>query len=216
MLGPSNDKIPSQEWQLAKRMAHEGQRIQHSNDQFASAAAAEKRTIIAKDVLEWLRIGKLRAHHGNYLGVIENKPVAPPNVPSGLFSIFNRSISSDVVNGGSCFACALGAIIACAAERKFISSIKNEYGYLFNSTETIIKMLIPWFTRRQLIEIEGAFETDECATPGLRVVESGLRVGTKPGASEAAIRFNNGVKNPRDRMERIMRNIVLNHGTFKP
>lgn len=205
----SNDNIPADEMRYAADAARNWLAIQQSNEAFAKASAAKKRVMIAKDVLAWIAMHKLRPLLGNYLGV------SPEPTATGApeREIFGHKAPSEIVNGGSCHACALGALLACAAERSLVSTVNIEYGIVPRYSASIRAHLGPWFKEQQLIDVEAAFETDRTAPPGLRKADRGRR---EPEGSWRAIMFNHGHSSARVRMQRIMRNIIANRGTFKP
>lgn len=105
-------------------------------------------------------------------------------------------------NGESCTACALGALFACTAVRvgnkELIEEASNYWGF-----DQIREQLTPLFSEQQLGKIECAFEgwgADDSEEYGSLMTEA----------------YNDGISSPRVRMERIMRNIIANNGTFVP
>ena len=133
--GPSNDRIPAGELTLSKHMA----RIELDNAKLATATPAQKRVIIAKDVLSWLKLGKLRAQPGTYLSVTDSNDRWIPDAAK--------------VNGWACNACALGAVFAVAVERNLVNASCSE-----TPDFSMRSLLTLYFARDQLLAIENAFE----------------------------------------------------------
>lgn len=195
MTEPSNDKIPADEMAFAREQA----RIGAENKAFAKASLADQRVAIAKDVLAWLKLGKLKAKKGTYLETNTN------------------DVSLIAADGETCTACALGAIFACAAAKaNAVSFTKidrfNLCEYVPCSSWDMHDLLAPYFTRDELKNIENAFEGKD-RDGWLVHAECDFEPGN---FSEAAVVFNKGIRSHRERMERIMRNIVRNGGDFRP
>lgn len=182
----ANDNIPADEMLFAERIAYEAT-IADRNAEFEAMSTSEQRVTIAKDVLEWLRIGKLEATKGTYMEMYSRDT----GLDCGLFT-------TDL----QCMACALGAVFACAVTR----SPGNFTGDRGN--EGMRQALEPYFSESQLRLIEVAFEVwcfaegedDEMAVPGCG----------------AAYMFGREFDNSTNRMAAIMRNIIANEGTFAP
>ena len=202
----SNDSIRADEWRMAEKLARQAD----ENARFAALPDDKRRVAIAQDVLKWLKTAKLLAEKQRYID-------APPEVEN-----------EGVINGYSCQACALGSLFAVAAERKLIDSRVSSYlaGYEIRAD------LSPYFDEVQLGLIEIAFEgpmntnseTSDTGAPSDAHEAAGatsVRWGevaddSKTDEIRAAEKFNKNVRNPRTRMERIMRNIIANRGEFKP
>lgn len=203
-LDPSNDRIPRDEWRKAKELAEQFE----FNRMFATLPSEKQRVIIAKDVLKWLRLGKLVPIKQSYLEL-------PAEVQA-----------EGVVNGYSCQACALGGIFACFVERGLAGGKINMY----EGGDRIRGGLSPYFDAEQLGLIEISYEgpwrssapDDDYGAPSAAYAVAGCSerfdgepTGKSP-AVRAAERFNNGVRNKRTRMENIMHNIIKHKGTFVP
>lgn len=172
----------------AKRIAAQRDvenRIREENDEFVAMTPAQKRVRIAKDVLGWMKVGRLVAKVGIYID---------------LFKEDGRSSYSRSVNGYECHACALGSVFAVAVER---GAAKSPVGLMSLDQESMHARLAEFFDRHQLLMIEDAFESrvDSC---NQRATDFCVDIP----------KYIDG--NPRLRMERIMRNIIANDGTFVP
>lgn len=155
--------VPADEIACAKRAQTHAVRAkkprklttEQANKLFASLSPAKKRVAIAKDVLEWLRTKKLVARFGTYLSVF-TAPVAPlPGDRIKEKATYKHDSEVDVVNGGSCHACALGSVFAAAAERSCFK-LSDQPGRAINRKAH--DMLSPFFDVGQLNLIECAFE----------------------------------------------------------
>ncbi len=168
------------------RLNEAAQALDRSNQEFLALAPADRRVLIAKDVLKWLRAGKIRAETGTYL--------------EGYDPVTGKSTEKepDRVDGGSCTVCALGAVFACTVER--IGGLEGFWSY--RSADSIRGELGDHFDGEQLRLIETAFEQNDFTLDSSVVVVS------------AAIHFATG--GPRKRLVAIMKNIIENGGTFCP
>lgn len=186
---PSNDRIPAIEWRLAERLARQAD----ENARFAALPAKEQRVVIVKDVLEWLRVGKLKAKKQMYL-------IPDPRV-------------EDTINGYSCQACALGGIFACAVERGVAGgTVRTADGCTYFGSE-IRDRLAPYFAASQLGLIEIAFEGGRAPAGAY---DAAAFYAGNASLCTAAEDFNKNVRDARTRMERVMRNIIRHAGTFVP
>jgi hypothetical protein len=166
-------------------------RIRAENETFAKMTPAQKRVRIARDVLDWIKLGRLVATNGDYISLRDPR---------------NTYRSAPTVNGFECHACALGSIFAVAVERELTKPPGRNIGATWDSD--MRELLEPHFDRLQLLMIEDAFEGFSSSTNE----EAELFCSDIP-------KYIDGAKDPnaaRLRMERIMRNIIANGGEFKP
>lgn len=230
---PTPYEPPADELRLALRAAPDKVRTP-SNKRFAKLPAAQQRVAIARDVLQWLKLGKLTAKSNTYLIVRKD---------DGSTVDYD---SVDNVNGFKCDACALGAVFACAVEREVattqrftIHESNGSKGFQWSTREA----LSPYFDTLQLTLIECAFERSssflDYTAPGMPATASftperdALRVQSIRAAKlgkdiEDAIPWDlyqvEGLdtidKRERYRDARVMRaimqNIIDNDGTFVP
>lgn len=175
---------------------------------FSRLKKFEKRIQVAKDVMAQLRSEKLIAENGVPLKL--GDPIA--------FSADTQVC--DMTAKTTCVACALGSLFVTTVERMdrlrvFEAGYAHPYDYRTYTYETDkFRLDISWsqievylsriFSQSQLRLIEIAFEF-------------GLGMYTASGDEELkALKFNKGFQSSRKRMERIMRNIIRNEGTFVP
>lgn len=176
-------------------------RLATSNKKFDKASDANKRVLIAKDVLKWLSIGKIQAEPGTYIGL----PYADASRDG-----YKKVSSDERVNGDECRACALGAVFACAVERA--GGIRD---FWEQPSVVMRQKLGAYFTLWQLQLIETAFE----ASHGFAVIPYGLSEEEEDAhyvARDKAVEFGRAIRDPQERMRAIMENIVANKGTFVP
>ena len=152
----------AQELRLCEEAQATGYRIAKSSAKFKAATLAEKRVIIAKDVIAQVNAGKINAVSGN---------------------VYLDDVADFSQPAESCTACALGAMFACAVPRLGLYSNR----LIFDSFEMCEK-LTPIFDKKQLRLMEKYFEED----------------------------WVRDIKDDADRLIAIMKNVVVNHGTFKP
>jgi hypothetical protein len=202
----SNDSIPDDEMALAEEIASR----EHANAVFATLPADKRRVAIAQDVLKWLGEGKLTPAPGRYLSLA-------PEV-------------TDVINGFSCSACALGALFACAVEHGLAGGtvVAGPYCDLWDGTKIPCafdgsrirsRLEDAGFSREQLGLIECAFE-GESGVPGEARADAGYYDGNKNAVIQAYMFHRRYFKDPRTGpsavMRAIMQNIIDNGGTFIP
>jgi hypothetical protein len=207
--------------------------VKRRNSLFKKASLAEKRVLIAKDVLEQLRKGKF-------------KPERSVFVDSYLFDEDNLDKNKDkslqhalLEKNANCECCAQGALfLSCTLynnkvqlsdfsyddDGKYISSnIGRAIYHNFKITNGLNRI----FTRRQLVLIEIAFErgagffnwdkSSQLKIP-VTLVEKAIEFCNKYYIRENH-RVSDGFqadKNQKDAMVAIMKNIIKNNGTFIP
>ena len=171
--------------------------------EFDKLSKKQRRIAVAKDVLKWLAMGRMTAKKKTYLA-------ASQLTPDGK------------INGFNCRACALGGMFACVVEQKKGVNLHEfnrgwadeDGGYRdYGSQEQMHDMLGEFFDADELRNIENAFEG--------RDREGGIVNGAgafydEMAFSEDALKFNAGIRSPKKRMQRIMRNIIRNEGRFIP
>jgi hypothetical protein len=199
--------IPADEFRLAERLAAQGLRIQRDNAKFHAATPAQKRVILAKDVLKWLNTNKLRAAGESGRG---SSYLVIPEISS------YEGVTK--VNGYSCTACAIGGLFAVAAEHGSCSLTDGcgRFVALFGRDGTDVQGAIRdametagLFSASQLALIEWAYELGAgIPTPPDSLVE--------PGTRARAYAFGYGYEQGAERMRAIMTNIIANKGEFIP
>lgn len=205
--------ITADELRRAKRAKPEPY-VRVRNEEFLAATAAEQRVIIARDVLEWVRVRKLEPWSGTYLSVKETETVEgdgrEPTLPLGSVS---------TVNGGSCYACGLGALFALTVERGPFE-VRDVCSGGGSISEGMRHKLAPYFSPEQLTLIECAFERstgfsyeDENLPYAERLDAAGF--GRRVEAASSGC-LEEGDSVDRRVMRAIMQNIIDNNGTFIP
>lgn len=182
--------------------------LQASEAAFKKAKPAEKRVMIARDVLAQLRAKKLIARSGIYVSPSpvnsfgECEPLA-----DGVPQDFREFMVAPVSPGAQCTACALGGIFACAV--KFKNDVRTrEAAEVYSDDVEIKRYLDQVFSEAQLELIECAFERSN----------SHAERQYDPDDEEivTAVRFGKCFSTDEQRMTAIMKNIIANKGTFKP
>ncbi len=199
----SNDRIPRAEFALANRIA----RTEACNAAFRALDPAKKRVAIARDVLKWLAIGKL----------------TPGMAYVDIDNWFDPDyeFSRDIVNGGTCQACAVGALFLCAVERGDAGGTIRSGGNRLHGGDApqLHKQLKSIFEPEQLALIEAAFET-KYRFPNVTLQSIlGEEAHRECQAAEdffgKAWDFCESVERE-ERLPLIMQNIIANKGTFIP
>lgn len=170
-------------------------KITKKNEVFEKLTKAQKRVQIAQDVIKSLNAGKLVAEQGIY--VTRNrktkalgKELFDENVTCGLDTILEKI--------PKCNVCALGGLFVEAVKRH--DKITTDEISSDPWQHELHYYLKKFFSVEQLRMIEDAFESE----------------GPSMYGNDKALTFCNTLKKPRDRMLKIMNNIVENNGTFRP
>lgn len=162
--------------------------------------AAEKRVLIAKDTIKWLKTHALRVRPGTYF-----------LAPIGSLSSKSDTDKLDVALGtieGSCTVCGLGGMFYSMVRRFDKVTVGLSAGDQVHG-HTIYEQLGKYFSTTQLSLIESAFEV-QAMTANVT-----MRPNFNWDEVNRAVDFAWG-KEPADRLRKIMNNIINNGGTFRP
>lgn len=178
-----------------RRLLKEALAREKAEAKFQAASPAEKRVIIAKDVLAQVAMKKLVPANGHWLRGYES-------------SDLSKQLDVAIREADSCSACAAGAIFACAVMRKDDITISRAGGLPGDEvdppgivdSDPIWSYLRNIFPTGMLDAIETAFE----------------RGGGATYHSYEAAHFAPRAKSPKARMVAIMNNIIENKGDFIP
>lgn len=197
------------------------EKIQEWNDYFNSLSSEGKRVAIAKDVIEQIEANKYVSLKGKY-GSIKRNTLYEFSYDDSVQSIF------DEVN---CNCCALGAM--------FMSNVKFNNQCTVNQVgkvDKIVKDLTNFFSAKQLIMIESAFEQwdwsdllrdeddddyySDIIMDGIFSEESIITLNLDRHelieSIEKAYNFTKAIDNDEERLVKIMTNIIENNGEFIP
>ena len=176
--------------------------IKNLNDKFKSLSKAQKRVLIAKDVIAQVKTKKYKAITGSYISnaYFLNKYNLEDSIQNRIDEVY-------------CECCALGACLLSTTKFKNKLTFGDVFGSggltAYNDSWGLLREV---FTPNQLTLIEDAFEA---GAGGSRV---GVMRGSKTTNKERVKSTNFGlayVTNKR-RILGIMKNIIKNNGTFKP
>jgi len=172
--------------------------ITEMNKKFKSSRKAEKRVLIAQDVIAMVKAGKREPKMGYYVK-IRNRENFEPNESV-------QKINDEI----ECHCCALGACLLSTI--KFINSVELwELSYLEANSKNMWGLLKPIFTSKQMLLIEYAFEIRK---HGDRVGEKTFKKYLTEKEVELSIKFGERYESENDRLIAIMENIINNKGTF--
>lgn len=158
--------------------------LERKNAQFKRLSKEKQRVQVAKDVLKWLEIGKIRpaSTYFRFHDFI--------NVPG------KRKIDLSVATSQvRCDVCGIGAIFLAVVERNDKFKFQNHV-----ERHQMVSYLEPWFDARQLDLIEAFFELGAAVPYGHPIL----------------YRRGGGEHMKRERLTRIMLNIISNKGEFNP
>jgi hypothetical protein len=225
---------PSKAELLAKQVARE---IAKREAIFKKASLAEKRVLIAKDVIAQIKAKKIKPESGTFVSVEKVKGFISSSEADKRTGAWNYAMNRLSDSAGSeadvrhlylentiqqCSCCALGGLFMSCTLYNNNTTVDNlsyagdDIGDLLvgaSHAESLPNGLNKFFSLAQLKLIEQTFEGDNGA------VLSGMDDGTGETVDEfspQAEAFYNKYKKPKDRLVAIMQNIVKNNGTFKP
>lgn len=186
------------------------QQIKVREAKFKAANAAQKRILVAKDVLAQVKSGKLTAKTGNWL-TVHGVPDTQMDEHGEPIGSMREALVHPEVN---CTACALGGLfMSCTLfnnKVEFKDYEHEDIGDLISEGEHFKNKLDTVFCRTQLKLIETAFELGNGwfgeRSTGKELTES----------QRQARAFGEQHMDPSDRLVAIMKNIIKNNGTFKP
>jgi hypothetical protein len=184
--------------------------IAKRNRVFEAATTAEKRVLIAKDVIAQIKARRYRPRLGTWAKAVTNdgRRTNPSFVFGEDASIRELFLSKKIV---ACECCALGAMfMSCTlynnkmTAEQFAEQLDYEFDVRVATPGGLSNGLNLFFSPAQLKLIEAAFEGNDGAfsVTGCRAEK----------IAEWSARYENSL----ERLIAIMENIIKNNGTFKP
>lgn len=188
--------------------------IARRNRKFKASAVAEKRVLIAKDVIAQVKAGRFKVASGNW--------VAPLTRSGSDLSVDrfegDESVQKLFLEGDipKCQCCALGAMfMSCTLYNNKTTAIELEYvrfsfsDYVEEGSFT--NGLSKFFSKDQLILIESAFE----GNGGHFELDVGILEGVELEGDKTS-KWMDRLPNDKKRLVAIMENIIKNKGKFVP
>jgi hypothetical protein len=177
--------------------------INKLNEEFKKATKAQKRVMIAKDVLAQIKAERYFPERGKWVRPFWSDDQKSIDIKLDPNSSIKDAFKSKAIN--SCKVCALGGLFMSCTNlnnNTTVGDMKTEYyiGEFVNDDVKISNGLNRIFTQKQLILIESYFEGSQ---------------GYFKGDNEKTLVFLESY-NDDERLEMIMQNIIDNDGTFKP
>lgn len=184
--------------------------IARRNRVFKAANAAQKRVLVAKDVLAQLKAKTIRANSGWWVStdatVIEGE----------------ESLQKQLIAGATCEACALGSVMVSLVRftnRVTVEEAEDTFGScplnfskVYSGDADDKTGITRIFSKRQIQLIESAFERGE----GYFQEDNDIDGFYVTNEVLAATRFGRKYETDHNRLVAIMENIVRNKGTFIP
>lgn len=193
---------------LAAAIEREKQAIEKSNREFRLLPKYKKRVTIAQDVLAQMKAKRFIAKQRVYLELRdEDARDRFCDVRSGNAKTEECSTLNSVLSDSSCEVCGIGSLFVAAAERTR-ACVDGMSGV--NDDDFMRQLLKDYFDMDQLLLIEAAFEGQYIEA------ECYEEEGVDKEDIAAALAFTWGARTANARLERIMKNIVENRGTFVP
>lgn len=205
----------------AKRLAEQ---VRRANKAFGTSSPAKRRVQLARDVIVQMKIGRINAAHGVWVGFpkagaleFDGSPDLRNNEDAPLVTDPNTELGTLIQQKETCNCCATGALLVCAVLKadafpaRLLGADPLHGSYRRASKGQPIPLSIDYtdvfrylgrffFSKKQLALIEAAFESGEGAC-GNNVAGSYFEgLGRNLDAAE--------------RLELIMQNIIVNDGDF--
>lgn len=177
---------------------------------FSSLRAAERRVLIAKDVIKALKAKRMEARKGHYT-VMEPYVNFKNTLDLGL----EEENDARAAFAKQCTVCAKGSLLIAAIDRfnkVSLGDLGDWHSISIDSPEDEpYKWISKLFPRKDLAAIEIAFEgTIYCGEDSEWLEDHHNDLVTK------ALNFYHAHSSAESRLEAIMKNIVKNKGRFKP
>lgn len=173
--------------------------IRKRNEEFERLSPDQKRVTVAKDLLKRLEEDTMQATFGDWLTVSQTARDLDPETEVQTIINDPRVI---------CSGCLIGGLVLCAIDRhnqlKVGSLVETGRGEICVDQREAFEYLEQFFDPHQLRMMEIAFETGGGGCAPMNEEEW--------DASE----FEPGANSSHERMNAILRNVVVNNGTFKP
>jgi hypothetical protein len=203
---------------ITKKLEKINKLIAENNAAFKKATKAQKRVMIAQDVLAQIKAKRYVAEQGTWA-----LPKFSDNFcntdPTGKESVQQLFASKEIE---SCNVCALGGLfMSCTNLNNHttydqFNSENDDIGSLISYEEGLSNELDVFFSKNQLTLIEIYFENGEgYFSIDNETVDTGSRF-YKSIDFDHVNSFNDKYQNDDDRLKAIMKNIVENNGTFVP
>lgn len=219
--------------QLAKQKLR--REINRRNKLFAAADNAGKRVLIAKDVIEQLKLRRFRAQQGAWLNFGFD---VHRRWDSAELEVSNSGYHSPVLSENvrekflakelpSCSCCALGSMFMSCTLLNNQTTVQQlnvassdlgdaiESPKQFAESRVFSNGLTKFFSAAQLKLIETAFEGEGGYFYEPPYDDEGELI-KRPAATMAALEWPNKYPDVKKRLIAIMQNIIKNNGTFKP
>jgi hypothetical protein len=173
--------------------------------EFIALPLNEQRVLVAKDVLEQIRLEKYVARRDRYMRIFSRL---------SYYELEFLDIKSNFDKLDYCDVCAMGAcLLSITRFKNELKFMEADSGYFGNPKSKAVEMLLSVFEGKQLTLIEAAFEY---------VYGDSTNVGKHAGflledaEKEAALKFRPSVYSDEEALIKIMQNIIDNNGTFIP
>lgn len=200
---------------------------------FKKASPAQKRVLIAKDVIAQIKARKYKPETGSFLMINKIRGMTSRKIFDGGYNSGAAAIRQNEGEDADarklylenkiqqCSCCALGGMfMSCTLYNNHTTASEMDYANAdigaFLEGDEYVKLsngLDKFFSLSQLRLIEQTFEGDEGVT---RSRDSDVNGDDFPAYTPRAKAFHENYKQPKARLLAIMKNIVANNGTFKP
>lgn len=170
---------------------------------------AEKRVLIAKDVIIQINTNIYKPKTGAYINLIKTFDEDE--------YLHDKDVKSNFEKIKSCEVCALGSLLLSSTKYANKVNFTDIYSCTFIKNKNIKDLLISLFSPEQLCLIEVAFEKKYQRNSdnfGRDISNYNFDIKLEEDINKAQFIYRN-IHNHHDRMIAIMNNIIKNKGTFK-
>ena len=204
---------------ITKKLEKINKLIAENNAAFKKATKAQKRVMIAQDVLAQIKAKRYVAEPGMWVVPTFSENFCNTDSDPGKESVQQLFASKEIE---SCNVCALGGLfMSCTNLNNHttysqFNSESEDIGALIGYEEGLSNELDVFFSKNQLTLIEIYFEDGEgYFSIDNETVDTGSRF-YKSIDFDHVNSFNDKYQDDDDRLKAIMKNIVENNGTFVP
>lgn len=182
-------------------------KVDKTNEKFKNATKAQKRVMIAKDVLGQIKTNRYLAESGTWVEPNFSRNSRVSEICDSPETSIQDTFKDKTIE--SCTVCALGGLFMSCINLNNNTTLRDfdeeadDLGALIDGNRKLSNSLNRIFTREQLILIEQYFE-------------EGAGYFYRDDDCDLLDSFVDTYPDEQDRLKAIMENIIENKGTFKP
>lgn len=167
---------------------------------FESLPASQKRVVLAKDILKYIKVKVITPNAGYYIDISKTKTPSDKQVQENFHKVKN------------CVVCEMGALLLAIVKYRNQATFSDLNNIRVNCHDPMWDKLKGIFSAQQMYEMECCFE----GTSGWASARVGIRFGAINYDKRIYSLYLKKFPTDKTRMIAIMKNIIRNNGVFKP